>query len=113
VTVVSSVGVGSTRARQLRRQRQRTERRRDALDAQARDAQRLQDLARARRDVREKHVRHLIAYSLFVVAAVIAVLHFFEHAGAVRVMSAQAEDLLMGWPIAASLALVGGIVYGT
>jgi hypothetical protein len=111
--VVPSAGVGSTRARQLRRQRQRTERRRGASDAQARDALRLQDLARARRDMREKHVRHLIAYSLFAVAVVVGVLHFFEHAGVVRVMSAQAEDVFMGWPLAMLLAIVGGIVYGT
>jgi len=43
----------------------------------------------------------------------VAVGHFFEHAEVLRLMSPKLEDLVIGWPTAALLALAGGVVYGT
>ncbi len=40
-------------------------------------------------------------------------LKFCEHAEVLRLMSPTLEDLVIGWPTAALLALAGGIVYGT
>ena len=54
----------------------------------------------------------MIAITLWIVAAVMAVAHFFEHAGTFRVMANGAQDLLLGWPMAAMLALVGAVTYG-
>jgi hypothetical protein len=50
---------------------------------------------------------------MFAVAVVLAVSHFFEHYGALRLMSSGLEDLFIGWPMAAILALSGAIIYGT
>jgi len=45
--------------------------------------------------------------------ALVAVGHFFEHAEVLHLMSPKLEDMVIGWPTAALLALTGGVVYGT
>jgi len=105
--------MGSDRAKQLRRERERTQRRRAEQAAEARKTQDLQAQAEARRELTRQLRRHALAWSLWVVAAVVAVGHFFEHAEVLRLMSPKLEDLVIGWPTAALLALAGGIVYGT
>ena len=103
----------SNRARQLKRERQRVDRKRSTRAEAARDTQRLQATAEARHDWRQRRRRHAIAYVLFAVAVVLAVSHAFEHFGTFRLMSAGLEDLLIGWPMAVVLAVTGAIIYGT
>jgi hypothetical protein len=103
----------SNRARQLKRERQRVDRKRGTRAARARDTQLLQATADARQSWRQRRRRHAIAYVMFAVAVVLAVSHFFEHYGALRLMSSGLEDLFIGWPMAAILALSGAIIYGT
>ena len=79
----------------------------------ARETQRQQALAAARHDFARQVRRHRAAYALWVLAIVLAVSHIFEHTNTIRLMSPGAEDVLIGWPMAGVLALVGGIVYGT
>ena len=50
---------------------------------------------------------------MWAVAAVMAVGHFFEHTGTIHLMSSGLQDLLVGWPMAGAIAVVGAIVYGT
>lgn len=105
--------MSSTRARQLRKARKQVERRRAAQAVDARETQRRQEIAAAQADWFQRERRHRAAYALWVVAAVMAVSHVFEHAGTINLMSSGLEDLLLGWPMAGALAIVGGIVYGT
>ena len=102
-----------SRARQLRRERQSTLRRREAGVAEARQTQQEQAVAAARLDFAQRRRRHVIAWSMWVVAAVMAIGHFFEHTGTVHLMSSGLQDLLIGWPMAGALAVIGAIVYGT
>lgn len=103
----------SNRARQLKRERQQVERKRSAQGAVARETQHQQAIAAARENWSRRRRRHRIAYVMYAVAAVMAVAHVFEHGGAFNLMSPGLEDILIGWPMAAVLALVGAIVYGT
>ena len=102
-----------SRARQLRRQRQRVERRRSGESAQARETQQAQREAAARVSYRQQQRRHRIAYVLFAVAAVMAISHVLEHAGAYRLLAPGLDDLAVGWPMAGVIAIIGAIVYGT
>lgn len=102
----------SERAKQQRHEKQERKRREAARAVQASETQKQQAEAAARRAFQETRKRHAIAYGLFAVAAVIAVSHFFEHAGLIQPLPPALADLLIGWPMAALLALVGGIVYG-
>ena len=103
----------SERQRQLRRERKALERRREARETDARETQRLQAVAEARRAYRHRQHRHVAAFGIWGIAVVIAVTHFAEHAGSIRLMSPGLEDLLIGWPMAAVLGIVGAFVYGT
>ncbi len=103
----------SSRARQLRRQRQQVERRRAAREEAAEGTRRQQEIAAAQRDFAHQQRRNRIAYVLWVVAGLLAVSHIFEHTGTIELISQGFEDLLLGWPMAGLLAIVGGIVYGT
>ena len=102
-----------SRARQLRRQRQRVERRRTAESGRALETQQAQREAAARQSYQQQQRRHRIAYVFFAVAAVMAVSHVFEHAGAYRLLSPGLDDLAVGWPMAGVIAVVGAIIYGT
>lgn len=53
------------------------------------------------------------AYALWAIAAILAIGHFFEHAQVFQLMSPGLQDLLIGWPMAGLLALLGAIRYGT
>lgn len=105
--------MGSNRRRQLKRERRQLERRRAADSAGARETQAQQKAARAQVDLAHRHRRHMQAYALYSVAIVIAIGHFFEHAHVFQLMSPGLEDILIGWPMAALLALVGAMRYGT
>lgn len=80
---------------------------------EARATQRQQEIAAAQRDFADRRRRHRIAYVLWVVAVVLAVTHLLEHTDSIQLMSRGLEDLLLGWPMAGALAIVGGVVYGT
>lgn len=103
---------GSSR-QQFHREQKALERRRAARDKDARETQRQQMVAELRRDFGRRRRRHIAAAIIWVVAALIAVSHFFEHAGTVQIMSPLLEDLLLGWPMAALLAVGGAVIYGT
>jgi hypothetical protein len=105
--------VGSNRRRQLKRERRQLDRRKTAQQSGARETQAQQKVAAAQLDLARRHRRHMQAYALYGIAAVIAIGHFFEHAQVFQLMSPGLEDLLIGWPMAAFLALVGAIRYGT
>ena len=104
--------MSSARQRQLRRERQQVDRRRAAREPIARETQRQQAQAALQADLQRQHRRHLIAYAMFALAAVIAVGHFFEHWGAVELMAPALQDLLIGWPMAGLLAVSGAMIYG-
>ena len=105
--------MGRSRQRQVRRQKQAVDRRRSAHQEVARETQRLQQAAEFRRDFERQQRRHRIAYAIWILAAVMAIAHFFEHAGTVQIVSATFEDLALGWPMAGVLAIAGGVIYGT
>lgn len=105
--------MGSNRRRQLKRERQQLERRKARERAGAKETQAQQRSAAAQVDIARRHRRHMQAYALYSIAFVIAIGHVFEHAQAFQLMSPGLEDLLIGWPMAALLALVGAIRYGT
>ncbi len=105
--------MSSERDRQLRRERKQVERRRAAQEVGAKQTQQQQAIAAAQLEFAERRRRHLIAYALWTVAFVMAVAHGFEHLGTFKLMSQGLEDLLLGWPMAGALGIVGGIVYGT
>lgn len=105
--------MGDARARQRRREQKQVERRHAVQADKARETQKAQAEAAARRELQQSQRRHAIAYALFVVAGVMAVSHFFEHAGALRLLSPGLQDLLLGWPMAALIGLAGAIIYGT
>lgn len=105
--------MGSNRRQQLKRERRERERRKTAQQAGARETQAQQKAAAAQIDVARRHRRHMQAYALYSVAVVIAVGHFFEHAHVFELMSPGLEDLLIGWPMAGLLGLVGAMRYGT
>lgn len=105
--------MASNRRRQLKRERQQLDRRKTAQRSGARETQAQQKVAAAQLDIARRHRRHVQAYVLYGIAIVIAVGHFFEHAHAFQLMSPGLEDLLIGWPMAAFLALVGAMRYGT
>lgn len=95
---------------QARRERRR---RHKAESARARQAQEAQAEADARRRrYRSRRQRRIAAWTLFTLAIVIAVTHLLEHAGAFQVMSPGLQDLLIGYPAAAVLAVLGGVVLG-
>jgi hypothetical protein len=105
--------MGRSRQRQARRQKQAVDRRRSARDDAARETQRLQQAAEFRRDFKRRQRRHTVAFVIWGLAAIVAIGHFFEHAGTVQIVSASFQDLAIGWPMAGLLAVVGGVIYGT
>ena len=98
--------------------RTRRERRRQRKTAALRahhvyQTQQAQGEAEARRRrYHRRQQRRIAAWALFALAAVIAVTHILEHAGAFQVMSPGLKDLLIGYPTAGILAVTGGIVLG-
>lgn len=104
--------MGESRARQRQRESQQLARRRATQAANARATQRAQAEAAARREYKQSQHRHQTAYAVWTIAAVMAIAHFLEHSSTIRLMSLRTEDLVIGWPMAAFLAIVGGIVYG-
>ena len=77
----------------------------DAVAAQAEAA------ARAER-LRLRKRRRAAAYSLFAAAGIVAASHVLEHLGVIRLFNPTAEDLLLGYPTAGVLAVVGAISLG-
>lgn len=91
----------------MQRERRALQRRRTIRAAGEREAQQLQAFAAAAARGKQARRRQIGAYALWTVAAVIAIAHFFEHAGAIRLMSPGLEDLAIGWPVAFLIALGG------
>ena len=95
------------------RRRRELERHRGKRRQRARETQAAQVRAAAVK-ARQRQKRHRIeAAALFALAAIIAITHFFEHAGTLQIASQGLEDLLLGYPMAAVLAIFGAIRLGT
>lgn len=63
--------------------------------------------------LRDKQRRKWTARGLWLAAAVVGVTHLLSHLGAFQVLpSAAAQDLLIGYPTAAVLAVTGLVVLG-
>ena len=58
-------------------------------------------------------VHRIEAFILFGLAILVAVGHIFEHGGGIRLMSPGLQDLLIGYPTAGILAVMGAIRFGT
>ncbi len=56
--------------------------------------------------------RAWVARTLLALAAVVAFTHVLEHLGVIQVFTPGLEDLLIGFPTAGLLAVVGGIALG-
>ena len=95
------------------KRRRELERQREKRRQLARETQAAQARAAAVKDRRQRTRHQIQAAALFALAAVIAVTHFFEHAGTIQIASQGLEDLLLGFPMAAVLALLGAIRLGT
>lgn len=67
--------------------------------------------ARAER-LRTRRRRRAVALVMFALAAVVASTHVLEHAGALRLFNPGLEDILIGFPTAFGLLVVGGIALG-
>jgi len=104
--------MGARRTKQLQQEHHRVERRRAASEVEARETQRKQAEAAMRLKYANQRRHHIASFVIWGVAVILAVSHFFEHLNLFQVMSAGLEDLLIGWPIAIVLALVGAIVWG-
>jgi di/tricarboxylate transporter len=95
------------------RRRHELERQREARRRSARETQAAQARATARRDL-QRRTRHRVEGAVLVsLAIVIAVAHLFEHSGSLVLMSQGLEDLLIGFPTAALLAIIGLVRLGT
>lgn len=105
--------MGQQRAR-LRSERQRVKRRRAAHEARAHQVQRADRQAAIRGDFAQRQRRHRVAYGLWIIAAVIAIAHWFQHLGVLRPITGSPglDDLVFGWPIAGVLAIVAARIYG-
>lgn len=93
-----------------RRERHQQRRRQRARDERARTTQAQQDQAAVLREAFARRARRRnTSMVLFAVAVVIAVAHFFEHMGVIKLFSPGLEDVLIGWPMAGVLALIAAI----
>lgn len=103
-----------TRTHQQRREQNEQKRRQQADQTRAEQTQKAQAEAadRRRRYLRWRH-RKIAAGTLFALAVIVAGTHMLEHLGAFQVMTPGLQDLLIGYPTAAVLAVVAAIVAGT
>lgn len=92
----------------------RASRRRAALSAADIAARERAEMQREiARQLRVWTPRKIIAYVMVIVAGLIAVNHIFMHLGFSWLpMSAGSQDLFVGWPIAAVIAVSGFVVGG-
>lgn len=99
------------RYKRERHDRQRHEQAAEARAQQTQDAQ--ARAAERRRRYRSHRRRRIVAWTLFVLAIVMAGSHVLEHFGAFQLMSPGLQDLLIGWPMAIVIGIVAAIVAGT
>lgn len=92
----------------------RRQERRAALSAAEQAAQERARLQREiNRQLRAWSPRRIIAWSIIVFAGLMALNHIFAHMGESWLpMSLGWQDLLVGWPMAGVIALVGFIILG-
>jgi di/tricarboxylate transporter len=50
--------------------------------------------------------------ALMLFGAVMALVHVFEHAGALTILGGHADDLFLGWPMAGLIVVAGAVVMG-
>ncbi len=91
---------------ELRRQKEKD-------DAQARETQRAQEAAAFRATWQRQQRRRALAYVLFVLAPVVIISHILEHGGVFQLFNPSLEDLLVGYPTAFLMVIVGAIFLGT
>jgi hypothetical protein len=86
-------------------------RRRKVADTRAHQTQAAQQQAERRKLTPAAYMRRrALAYGLFGLAVLIAASHVVEHGGYLRLLSPGLEDLLIGYPTAALLAIVGAVI---
>ncbi len=99
-------------AKSRRRQRE-LGRQRDTRQRRAHATQQAQAHAAAKK-AHQREGRHRIeAICLFVLAGIIAITHGFEHAGTIQLFNQGLEDLLLGFPMALLLTILGFVRLGT
>ena len=98
---------------QSARRRRELERQKEARQRRAHETQLSQAQAAARATLQEQHRHRMEAFILFGLAILVAVGHVFEHGGAIRLMSPGLQALLVGYPTAGILAVMGAIRFGT
>ena len=98
---------------QSARRRRELERQKEARQRRAHETQLSQAQAAARATIQEQHRHRMEAFIHFGLAILVAVGHVFEHGGAIRLMSPGLQDLLVGYPTAGILAVMGAIRFGT
>jgi len=98
-----------------RRHRTDVEHRRKAEkeDARARETRLAQEAAAFRADWQHKQRKKVLAYVLFVLAAIVVVTHVLEHVGVFQLFNPGLEDLLIGYPTALLMLIAGAIALGT
>ena len=105
------MAVAPTRARQQRQEKRRVARQEAARGAKARATQQHQASAKAG-DTGHRRGRHRVAFVLWSVAAVFAVLDLLVYTDALGFMSPAVATFGLGGPMV-MLVLVGAVVYGT
>lgn len=88
----------------------RRERKQD--EARARETQLAQEVAHREAWERRRR-RKVLAYVLFALALIVVVTHILEHAGVFQLFSPGLEDVLVGYPTAFVLVVMGAIALGT
>ncbi len=61
---------------------------------------------------RGRRRRRRVAIFLFAMGPLVAAFHLLEHLGSVRLFNPILEDVLIGYPTAILLLVVGGILWG-
>lgn len=88
-------------------------RRRSAEDRRAREVQRQQQIAHARKRVTDPlRRRHTKAYALWLAAGVFGLVHLLVYVRVLPLMSSAGSIVVFGLP-AVALAILGAVAYGT
>lgn len=88
-------------------------RKREKDEALARETQLSQEAAAFRAEWQRKKRMKVVAYVLFALAPIIVITHILEHVGVFQLFNPRLEDLLIGYPTALVLLVLGAIALGT
>lgn len=90
---------------ELRRKRERDE-------ARAQETQLAQEAAAYRATWQRRKRRKVLAYVLFALAPIVVVTHILEHGGVFQLFSPGLEDVLVGYPTAFLMVIMGAMALG-